>query len=66
MSMDRRSFLRVSAVSAAGLLLQIDPLKGKESAEDPTESTEPQKPKQLKRDGARPETWITPNETFYI
>lgn len=66
MSMDRRSFLRVSAVSAAGMLLRIDPLKGKESAEDPTESTEPLKPKQLKRDGARPETWITPNETFYI
>lgn len=66
MSMDRRSFLRVSAVSAAGLLLQIDPLKGKESAEGATESTTPQKPAQLKRDGARPETWITPNETFYI
>ncbi len=66
MSMDRRSFLRVSAVSAAGLLFQIDPLKGKESAENPTESTEPLKPKQLKQDGARPETWITPNETFYI
>ena len=66
MSMDRRSFLRVSAVSAAGLLLQIDPLKGKESTEEPSELTEPLKPKTLKRSGARPETWITPNETFYI
>ena len=70
---DRRSFLRVSAVSAAGLLLNIDPLKGKESESaakisdaEKRKSKEPQQPEQWERAGALPATWITPNETFYV
>ncbi len=58
--MDRRTFLRVSAISAAGIWLPVKDGKG-----DTDGGQAPQADVQV-REGVKPSSWITPNDEFYV
>lgn len=55
--MDRRTFIRVSALSAAGIWLPVKDGKTAPSEERAAVKT---------RDGVVPSTWVTPNDRFYV
>ncbi|MBT3269129.1 molybdopterin-dependent oxidoreductase [Candidatus Poribacteria bacterium] len=55
--MDRRTFIRVSALSAAGLWLPVK--DGKTAPSEEGASAEP-------RDDVKPSSWLTPNDKFYV
>ncbi|GIX08113.1 MAG: hypothetical protein KatS3mg115_2516 [Candidatus Poribacteria bacterium] len=64
--MDRRTFLRISAISLAGTVIRVPGLrvKAQEPNADGFDPGGP--PPQITRDGVTPSSWITPNDQFYV
>ena len=58
--MDRRTFLRVSAVSAAGIWLPVKDGKGEAREAQAADANV------LINTAAKPSSWITPNDEFYV
>jgi len=54
MEIDRRTFIRISALSAAGAFLPLAPVRSEEN------------PKSWVRKNVSPSSWVTPIEEFYV